>query len=126
MIQQHIERLGNAALPNERTTLLRMIANSADTVPDVDPPAGQKLAEYLLQSKTDEEEHRQLLTLVPRLGHWNALRLGLADQLVDELGQNSERQEVLRAVLSEEVTLNGPEDRLRASVAACCNRSAAR
>ena len=96
VIQQHIERLASIHQASERVVLLRMIANSADTVPDIDPASGQKLAEYLLQFKADEEEHRQLLSHVPRLARWNALRLGLADQLADESGRDSQRQDVLR------------------------------
>ena len=98
---------------SERIVLLRMIANSADTVPDIDPLSGQKLAEYLLQFKSDDEEHRQLLSHVPRLARWNALRLGLADQLADESSRDAQRQDVLRAVLGEEVDLSSEDDRQR-------------
>jgi hypothetical protein len=112
VVQQYIERLSIARVPQERVALVRMIANSADTVPDLDLATGQKLAEYLLQARPDEDEQRQLLQFVPRLGHWNALRLGLADQLATASGRESQRQEVLRAVLSEEVTLSSPENRL--------------
>ncbi len=96
VIQQHIERLASIHQAAERVVLLRMIANSADRVPDIDPASGQKLAEYLLQFKADEEEHRQLLSHVPRLARWNALRLGLADQLADQSGRDSQRLDVLR------------------------------
>lgn len=113
VVQQHIERLSGARLPRERITLLQIIANSADTVPDLDPVAGQKLAEYLLQAKPDEEEHRRVVVLTPRLKSWNSLRLGLADQLMSETGRVLQQQEVLRAALGEEVTLNNPEDRQR-------------
>jgi hypothetical protein len=113
VIQQHIERLTSIHQTGERIVLLRMIANASDTVPDIDPASGQKLAEYLLQFKADEEEHRQLLSHLTRLARWNALRLGLADQLADASGRDSQRQDVLRAVLGEDVSLSSEDDRNR-------------
>ena len=113
VVQQHIDRLTSARVPRERLTLLQFIANSADTVPDLDPVAGQKLAEYLLQSKPEEEEHRKAVEVTPRLRSWNSLRLGLADQLASETGRLLQQQEILRAALGEEVTLNNAEDRQR-------------
>ncbi|MHB8861332.1 MAG: hypothetical protein ACYC6N_02930 [Pirellulaceae bacterium] len=113
VIRQHIERLAGVRKASERIVLLRMIANSADTVSDIDPDIGQKLAEYLLQFKPEEEEHRQMLAHLPRLARWNALRLGLADQLAADAGRDAQRQDVLRAVLGEEVNLSSEEDRDR-------------
>ena len=97
VVQQHIDRLSSSRIARERTTLLQIIANSADTVPDLDPLAGQKLAAYLLQAKPDEAEHLKVVELTPRLRSWNALRLGLADQLVNETGRVLQQQEVLAA-----------------------------
>ncbi|MHB8970268.1 MAG: hypothetical protein ACYC3X_13565 [Pirellulaceae bacterium] len=113
VIQQHIERLAGVRQVSERVALLRMIANSADTVPDIDPLSGQKLAEYLLQLRSDDDEQRQLLANAPKLARWNALRMGLADQLADESPRDAQRQDVLRALLGEEVDLSSEDNRQR-------------
>jgi ribosomal protein S27E len=113
VIQQHIDSLANLREVAGRMTLLRLIANAADTLRDIDPGSGQKLAAYLLQPKPDEE-HRQLLSHVAELARWNAVRLGLADQLAEAAGSGSQRQDVLRGILGNDIPLNTAEDRHRA------------
>ncbi len=113
VIQQHIDSLADVREVEGRMTLLRLIANAADTLRDIDPGSGQKLAAYLLQPKSDEE-HRQLLSHVARLARWNAVSLGLADQLAEAAGSGSQRQDVLGSILGNDIPLNTAEDRRRA------------
>ena len=113
VIQQHIDSLADVREVEGRMTLLRLIANAADTLRDIDPESGQKLAAYLLQPKSDEE-HRQLLSHVARLARWNAVSLGLADQLAEAAGSGSQRQDVLGSILGNDIPLNTAEDRRRA------------
>ena len=110
VVRQHIEALADAQLMDGRLTLLRLIAKATDTLADIDLDSGQKLATYLLQPKV-AEEHRQLLPLVPKFAQWNAVRLGLADQLVTATASDTERQDVLRSVLGPSVALQTVEDR---------------
>jgi hypothetical protein len=113
VLKQHIGNLSSAATAGQRISLLRMIANRTENVPNIDAPSGQILAEYLTRFKVDEQEHRQMLTLLPRIGRWPAVRLGLADQLIESPGRDTQLREVYQQLLEEEVDLSTQEDRDR-------------
>ena len=83
-----------------------MIANQTASVSDMDLPSGLILAEYLVQFKPDEQEHQQMLRYAPRLCTWNAVRLGLADQLLAMPGRDTQLQRLLRRFLDGDVELN--------------------
>jgi len=109
VVEQHIEKLATTRSMEGRLTLVRLIANAADTVADIDPGSGQKLAACLLQPKEDAE-HQRLLPHVPRLARWNAVRLGLADQLVEPAADSVHQRDLLRGVLGQDVPLQTHED----------------
>ncbi len=113
VLRNNIHSLSTSRLPTQRIQLLRLIANQTSTVPDLDLPAGQTLAKYLVQFKPDEQEHQQILSVVPRLATWNAVRLGLSDQLLEVPGRDTQLQQLFAAILEGNVDVGSPEGRAK-------------
>lgn len=109
--QNNIHSLINSGSVDQRMRLLRMIAAGAAGVRDIDLRSGQLLAEYLAQSKPSVQEHQEVLRHVATLARWNAVRLGLADQLLETSDGVEQAQEVYASVVEDDVSLATPEDR---------------
>jgi hypothetical protein len=105
VLRNNIRSLTTSQLPAQRIELLRMVASQVGHIPDLDPPAGLALAEYLVQFKPDTQEHLQMLQLAPQVARWNAVRLGVADQLLEEPGRDTQLQQLLAAILDGEADL---------------------
>jgi hypothetical protein len=114
VIRQHVDKLASSRAPEERLTLLRMIVTGADSVTDIDLAAGQTLADYLWRARMHEEEYRELLTQVPKLARWNAVRLGVADRLADVSPRDAGRQELVGLVCGHAVDLQDEAARQQA------------
>jgi hypothetical protein len=112
VIQQHTNSLLDADDAEDRIALLRLIANATDSLEDIDPASGQKLAGYLWQPK-GKDEHRQLLPYVARLARWNSVRLGLADRLSEATEDEAQARDVIRSACGADVSLATAEDRQR-------------
>ncbi len=106
VLRNSINSLAGARSASQRVDLLRLISNQVGSVSDIDLPSGLILAEYLAQFKPDEQEHEQMLRYAPRLCTWNAVRLGLADQLLAMPGRDIQLQRLLSRVLDGDVNLN--------------------
>jgi hypothetical protein len=109
VLEENISKLLKLRPKEQRKALLRMIASQSDSVPDIDVASGQTLAEYMTRPK-DDDEQREVINQATRLGRWNAVRLGLADRLL-EPGRNAQLEEVLATILDEGVELNSSTDR---------------
>ena len=81
--------------PSYRRVYLRGIASFAPDVPDLDHKPAETLARYLLKPKSDEE-HQIVLEFAQAVTRWRAVRLALAD-LVLETPVYKERVEQLMA-----------------------------
>jgi hypothetical protein len=88
-----------------------MVANQVDSVHDIDPAYGSKLAAYLAAFKPDEEEHRQMMLYAAKLARWNAVRLGLVDQLQKLPSRDTQLQELLSSAIGEPVDLGSEAGR---------------
>ncbi len=106
VLRNSIHSLATSRLAAQRTDLLRMIASQTVSVPDLDLPSGLSLAAYLVQFKPDEQEHLQMLRFAPQVANWNAVRLGLADQLLDVPGRDTQLEQLFAAILAGEAELN--------------------
>jgi len=105
VLKEEIRRLGAANVPIQRVHLLRMIASETGTVDDIDLRSGQLLAEYLVQFKSDPTEYQEVLRHAEQLGRWNAVRLGLADQLLETDGRGAQLAELFSKVMGADVDL---------------------
>ncbi len=115
VLENTINALDNAGSSSgstgRRTELLRMIANQTDSVRDIDLRAGQQLAEYLVRFKPDDQEHEKMLEYAQRIGRWNAVRLGLADQLMKVAGRDTQLRQLLAKIVPGKITLTTQADR---------------
>jgi hypothetical protein len=82
-----------------------MVASKTGTVDDIDLRSGQLLARYLVQFKSDPTEYQEVLRHAEELGRWNAVRLGLADQLLETDGRGSQLTELFSKVMGGDVDL---------------------
>ncbi len=111
VLENNISSLGNSGSVGQRIGLLRMIANQADSVHDIDLRSGQQLAAYLARFKPNDAEHNQVMKYAKQVSRWNAVRLGLADQLLKVSGRDAQLRQLLSQVLPGEITLTTPADR---------------
>lgn len=111
VLKEEIRRLSGANTAIQRIHLIRMIARETGSVDDIDLRSGQMLAEYMVQVKSDQEEHREMLRYAEQLGGWNAVRLGLADQLLEMNGRGSQAAELFSKVMGGDVNLTTRADR---------------
>jgi hypothetical protein len=92
----------------QRIVMLRNLSALASHFPELPMQSAIQLAAYLLSAKSDEE-HQQLLELVPAVARWKNVRLALADAVL-ETGLQQERaqrivyQAMRNANLLQEVT----------------------
>ncbi|MCU0962076.1 MAG: hypothetical protein MUF48_18435 [Pirellulaceae bacterium] len=110
VLRHYVDKLASSRAPSDRISLLRLMAAAAESVADLDPVAGQTLAEYLWRAKT-QEEHQELLTHLPKFARWNALRLGVVDQLAVATPRESRQQAIASVVCGREVDLQDDTDR---------------
>jgi len=113
VVKQHIDSLVDARQAEQRLGLLRLVANVADTLADVDLASGQKLAAYLLAPK-ETDEQQQLLASASKLTRWNAVRLGMADHLAESGDLDPQATAVLRSALGPSVSVATESDRQQA------------
>jgi hypothetical protein len=111
VLQTNITNLITARSPDQRISLLSMIANQTESVSDIDLASGQTLAEYLARFKTVQSEHTGALSHVARLSRWKAVRIGLADQVLDVTGRDAQLQELLAQVIGRDVDLTTKRQR---------------
>jgi hypothetical protein len=84
-----------------RLASLKRLAEEADGLADLTPEQGAAVARYLLVPKA-REEYDEMRYQVSRVGRWNAVRLGLADELAGtRLGTSALQQERILEVVSE-------------------------
>ena len=89
-----------------RIYLVGALARFSGQVPDLKPPQGAAVAEYLLSAKP-EGEHKQIAEYLPRLGRWRSVRLGLADQVTKTQSSQERTVEVISGILGRSPALGG-------------------
>jgi hypothetical protein len=113
LIQRYTNELAKSRNLQQQLQLLQMIARQAGRVSDINPHSGTQLAEYIVKFKRDEVAHREVVKQAKTLSNWNAVRLGLVDELEQLTGPTTQLQEFLSAALGDEVDLESQEGRAR-------------
>ncbi|MFW6169668.1 MAG: hypothetical protein ACODAD_04195 [Planctomycetota bacterium] len=111
VLEEDIRSLSSAVAAGKRIPFLRKIADRTTSVVDIDPRSGQRLAEYLVRSKSNEQERQSVLQYAQQLGTWNAVRLGLADQLLEIEDPGRQLNQLFSRVLDGPVKLASSADR---------------
>ncbi|MGM0489691.1 MAG: hypothetical protein ACQESR_23405 [Planctomycetota bacterium] len=111
VLEEHIRSLNSEVAAVKRIDLLRKIADQTTSVPDIDLRSGQRLAEYLVRSKANEQERQTVLQYAQQLGNWDAVRLGLADQLLETESRATQLSDLFSRVLDGTVKLATRADR---------------
>ena len=105
-LNRKVQAIASLSRPNSRIMVLTQLVGMGE-IPDLPPPAAYGLAKYLVSPKSINE-HRAMMPLVPTVGKWPTVRLGLADELNEVSSKDEQVVELMTAVLGREITETEP------------------
>ncbi|GIW95057.1 MAG: hypothetical protein KatS3mg110_3098 [Pirellulaceae bacterium] len=87
----------------DRITLLHLIAEIAESAPDIPPQSAALLADYLVEIPSSVERE-SVQVVLNRLQHWNELKIGLAAKLVEQPMRTDQMAALLKALYGRDFT----------------------
>ncbi|HEX5106576.1 MAG TPA: hypothetical protein VFV87_22305, partial [Pirellulaceae bacterium] len=88
--------------PVQRVTALRGLALLGDKTGDIAPQYAENAAKYLLFDKADDE-HAEVLRILPAIRHWKRLRLAVADLVLQSRLTAAQQHELGRTLLARDI-----------------------
>ncbi len=109
LVGRYIESLERSNHPVQRLSYFKGVVENAEHVVEIEPHHGAALARYLLATKPEEERHA-IDPMIPVVGRWKMVRLGIADLLAETTLRQEVVQILVGRVLEESIDVAPGDD----------------